>query len=42
MNESGLALEGLRVVEYGSHVAGPYCSKLLADGGARVVKVEPP
>ena len=42
MNESGLALEGLRVVEYGSHVAGPYCSKLLADGGARVVKVELP
>ncbi len=42
MNESGLALEGLRVVEYGNLVAGPYCSKLLADGGARVVKVEPP
>ena len=45
MNESPLALEGLRVIEYGSPDtigAGPYCAKLLADGGAHVVKVEPP
>ena len=42
MVDSNLALEGLLVVEYGSLVAAPYCTKLLADGGAQVVKVEPP
>ena len=42
MIQNGLALEGLRIVEYGSLVAGPYCAKLLADGGAQVIKVEPP
>jgi crotonobetainyl-CoA:carnitine CoA-transferase CaiB-like acyl-CoA transferase len=42
MSNTPLALEGLRIVEYGSFVAGPYCSKLLADAGAEVVKVEPP
>ncbi|MHB1161874.1 MAG: CaiB/BaiF CoA transferase family protein, partial [Chloroflexota bacterium] len=36
------ALAGLRVVEFGSAVAVPYCGKLLADLGAEVVKVEPP
>ncbi|MBI5948238.1 MAG: CoA transferase [Chloroflexi bacterium] len=35
-------LEGLRVVEVGEGVAGPYCGKLLAGLGATVVKVEPP
>lgn len=35
------ALEGLTVVELGEFVAAPYCGKLLADMGARVIKVEP-
>ena len=35
-------LIGVTVVEYSQHVAGPYCARLLADAGARVIKVEPP
>ncbi|MBW2418509.1 MAG: CoA transferase [Deltaproteobacteria bacterium] len=35
-------LGDLRVVDFSSHIAGPYCTKLLADAGADVVKVEGP
>ena len=35
-------LDGVRVVEYGSSISGPYCSKMMADMGADVIKVEPP
>jgi len=36
------ALSDLRVLELSSGVAAEYCGKLLADFGARVIKVEPP
>lgn len=35
-------LEGIRVVEVGQYIAGPYCSMVLADQGAEVIKVERP
>ncbi len=36
------ALAGLRVVELGQLLAGPFCGQLLGDMGADVIKVEPP
>ena len=36
------ALSGLRVVELGQLLAGPFCGQLLGDMGAEVIKVEPP
>jgi succinyl-CoA--D-citramalate CoA-transferase len=35
-------LDGVRVVEMGSLLAGPFCGQLLGDFGAEVIKVEPP
>jgi len=41
-NGGACPLEGVRVVEMGSLLAGPFCGQLLADFGAEVIKVEPP
>lgn len=37
-----LALDGIKVVELGALIAGPFCAKILAEFGADVVKIEPP
>ncbi len=36
------ALAGLKVVELGQLIAGPFAAKTLADFGADVIKIEPP
>ena len=35
-------LDGLRIVDLTSGIAGPYCTKLFVDAGAEVIKVEAP
>ncbi len=39
---SNMPLKGIKVVEMGTLIAGPYCGHLLANFGAEVIKVEPP
>ena len=36
------ALQGVRVIEMGQLIAGPFAGKTLADFGAEVIKIEPP
>ncbi|KQT13196.1 CaiB/BaiF CoA transferase family protein [Ramlibacter sp. Leaf400] len=38
----GAALAGLKVLELGQLIAGPFAAKTLADFGAEVIKIEPP
>lgn len=35
-------LAGLKVLELGHYIAAPFCTRILADLGAEVIKVEPP
>ncbi len=35
-------LSGLKVIELGQLIAGPFAAKTLADFGAEVIKIEPP
>lgn len=37
-----MALDGIKVVEMGQLIAGPFASKLLGEFGAQVIKIEPP
>lgn len=37
----GSALDGVRVLEVGHIISGPFCGHLFADQGAEVIKIEP-
>ena len=36
------ALNGIRVLELGQLIAGPFAAKILGEFGAEVIKIEPP
>ena len=42
MSSTSAALAGVKIVDLTHHIAGPYATKLLADFGAEVLKVERP
>jgi formyl-CoA transferase len=41
-SSSALPLCGIKIVEFGQLIAGPFAGKTLADFGAEVIKIEPP
>ena len=42
MSQAQKPLDGLKVVDLGTLIAGPFCTRLMAEFGAEVIKVESP
>lgn len=42
MPDAAGALDGVRVIEVGTLISGPFAGRLLGDMGAEVIKIEPP